>query len=158
MSGKDPPPSGPLGDPTDEPQTLADVFNSPENQGAEVVLPLSWCPHLKDHVSPDSPPTISLTLPCEICDNKGENWMCLKCHGVFCSRYVNEHMMLHGAEMEHLMCISFSDLSVWCYGCENYVDNKCFYGFKDSLHREKFGTPCPISRDDGCEVIEIEMK
>ena len=43
---------------------------------------------------------------------------------VFCSRFVNEHMLMHSLEAGHLMCLSYSDLSVWCYGCDQYVDNE----------------------------------
>ena len=37
------------------------------------------------------------------------------------------------------MGLSFSDLSVWCYGCDNYVDNEQLYGIKNAAHRDKFG-------------------
>ena len=40
---------------------------------------------------------------------------------------MNEHMLMHGVTEEHLMCLSFSDLSVWCYGCDHYVDNMVSY-------------------------------
>jgi hypothetical protein len=30
-------------------------------------------------------------------------------------------------EEGHLMCLSYSDLSVWCYGCDQYVDNQVSY-------------------------------
>ena len=40
---------------------------------------------------------------------------------VFCSRYVQEHMLFHSIESQHLVTLSFSDISVWCYACEDYV-------------------------------------
>lgn len=43
---------------------------------------------------------------------------------VFCGRYVNQHMVAHGAASEHPVVLSFSDLSVWCYPCEAYVHNQ----------------------------------
>lgn len=46
------------------------------------------------------------------------------CWQVFCGRYVNEHMVTHGAVSEHPVVLSFSDLSVWCYLCEAYVHNQ----------------------------------
>ena len=82
---------------------------------------------------------------CENCDNIGENWICLVCQRygletkflksfsyiniafflfyfrVFCSRYVQEHMLFHSIESQHLVTLSFSDISVWCYACEDYV-------------------------------------
>lgn len=42
---------------------------------------------------------------------------------VLCGRYVNEHMSRHGHEIGHPLTLSFSDLSVWCYQCEAYIDN-----------------------------------
>ena len=41
---------------------------------------------------------------------------------VFCSRYVNEHMVKHGESTGHPVVLSYADLSVWCYPCENYID------------------------------------
>lgn len=32
-------------------------------------------------------------------------------------------MVEHGENAAHPLCLSFSDLSVWCYGCEAYIDN-----------------------------------
>ena len=32
---------------------------------------------------------------------------------------------------------SLSDLSVWCYGCENYVDNAALYPAKNAAHRHQ---------------------
>ena len=46
------------------------------------------------------------------------------CFQVFCGRYVNEHMVVHGLVAEHPVVLSFSDLSVWCYRCEAYLHNK----------------------------------
>ena len=39
-------------------------------------------------------------------------------------------MLDHGHESQHTMVMSFADLSVWCYPCEEYVHNKvsvCHY-------------------------------
>ena len=46
---------------------------------------------------------------------------------VFCSRYVHEHMLFHSIAEEHLVVLSYSDLSVWCYACSDYVDNEVQY-------------------------------
>ena len=58
----------------------------------------------------------------------GENWMCLECGLVRCSRYVNGHCMDHwektvkdGDDEGHCIAASFADLSVWCYKCESYI-------------------------------------
>ncbi|XP_069142709.1 uncharacterized protein [Argopecten irradians] len=87
------------------------------------VQPLTWCPHLET-VQPLPGPVLDTEAPCLDCGNVGENWICLICYKVYCSRYVNEHMVIHGATEQHLVTLSFSDLSVWCYGCDNYIDNQ----------------------------------
>lgn len=35
-----------------------------------------------------------------------------------CSRYVKSHMVDHNAQSGHMLVLSFSDLSVWCYVCD----------------------------------------
>lgn len=34
---------------------------------------------------------------CKDCGNAGENWICLECKMVYCSRYVKCHMVNHNA-------------------------------------------------------------
>ena len=62
---------------------------------------------------------IDISKPCESCENVGENWVCLTCSMVKCSRYINSHMVEHNAESKHPLVLSFSDLSVWCYDCDS---------------------------------------
>ncbi|KAG7220389.1 hypothetical protein INR49_018227 [Caranx melampygus] len=62
---------------------------------------------------------------------------------VFCGRYVNEHMVTHGAVSEHPMVLSFCDLSVWCYLCEAYVHNQILFEAKNAAHCAKFGEEIP---------------
>ena len=88
----------------------------PENANANMVVPLSWCPHL-EQVSRDPPERLDAKTACEApdCGHVGENWICLVCQAIYCSRYVKEHMVIHSAENEgHIIALSFSDLSVWC--------------------------------------------
>lgn len=78
---------------------------------------------------------------CQNCETTIENWICLTCFKTFCSRYVNEHMLFHHLEQEdaHALALSFSDLSVWCFKCENYIDNPILFKYKNLAHRDKFG-------------------
>jgi len=64
-----------------------------------------------------------LASPCEVCHDVNENWVCLHpgCGAVRCSRYVNGHFLAHCAETGHCLGKSFSDLSVVCLRCEEYV-------------------------------------
>jgi len=79
---------------------------------------------------------------------KGENWLCLTCSRVFCSRYVNGHGLQHwkdtcaaaaaaaaaaaGQQQQqeedtgttavgHCVALSLADLSVWCHVCGAYL-------------------------------------
>mmetsp|Transcript_3837 Transcript_3837/g.3276 ORF Transcript_3837/g.3276 Transcript_3837/m.3276 type:complete len:150 (-) Transcript_3837:99-548(-) len=88
------------------------------------VNPKQDCPHQenlnwKEIVGNLSKKTI--TLPCTKCDNDKENWMCLSCYEIRCSRYVKGHMGDHNKETKHPISLSFSDGSFWCYDCESYV-------------------------------------
>lgn len=113
------------------------------------VIPIMDCPHVKDHVQlsaddPDSLPTPDAMTVCQHhepssrssggtgrekaeTDDRGscpgmENWLCLQCGTVRCSRYVNGHAREHfEAEKQHPLAVSLSDLSIWCYDCNSYV-------------------------------------
>ena len=87
-------------------------------------------------------------MPCKECSSTAENWMCLCCHTVLCGRYVMEHMMFHNLETSHPLALSFSDLSVWCYPCESYIDNSQLHIYKNLAHRHKFGEDMQWSYED----------
>lgn len=62
-------------------------------------------------------------MPCKDCGSTKENWICLQCSEVFCSRYVEGHMAAHNSTSKHPVAFSFSDGSFWCYECDSYVTN-----------------------------------
>ena len=125
--------------PTEKDMTLAEYLALPENKDANLVMPLDWCPHLESIGQPEEFMTrLDLNAKCEECHNVQENWICLVCFSVHCSRYVNEHMLMHGLEKEHVMTLSFSDISVWCYACNDYLDNEDLYPFQNEVHKRKF--------------------
>lgn len=85
-----------------------------------------------------------------------ENWMCLHCGVVRCSRYVNGHSkdhydqstVHHGGQttkngsntrMGHCLAVSLEDLSVWCYSCEAYVIHPYLKDSLKALEQWKFG-------------------
>lgn len=82
---------------------------------------------------------INTNVPCEECASPRENWICLHCFRTLCGRYVGEHMLYHHLDTEHPLTLSFSDLSVWCYKCESYIDNPMLYKYKNMAHVSKFG-------------------
>ncbi|XP_024016517.1 histone deacetylase 6 isoform X4 [Eutrema salsugineum] len=53
--------------------------------------------------------------PCSRCENPVENWLCLCCKEVLCSRFVNRHMLMHHQQTGH--CLALSYRTVTCrYG------------------------------------------
>lgn len=86
------------------------------------VIPLRECPHL-DSIRDVPASGIDVHLPCVECGSIAENWICLQCYIIHCARNINQHGVLHAEKMEHPLALSFSDLSVWCYKCEAYIDN-----------------------------------
>jgi hypothetical protein len=129
-----------------------------KDQGGPI-YPISTCPHIQDHVRltrvqlPHDPHL----LPCSFenalngsspassttgraksdtsgedgsCPS-GENWLCLECGVVRCSRYVNGHALSHWEETKtysdcdgHCVAVSLADLSSWCHVCNAYVKNE----------------------------------
>lgn len=83
-----------------------------------------------------------------------ENWICLICFKVCCGRMILKHMLNHHTETDHPLTLSFSDLSVWCYKCEAYIDNPILYKFKNLAYQNKFGEELPWSYE--LDTIEIE--
>ncbi|XP_025069468.1 histone deacetylase 6 isoform X3 [Alligator sinensis] len=106
------------------------------------VTPLSWCPHLSS-VAPVPPAGLDILAPCQKCGCQGENWVCLTCYQVLCSRYVAGHMVAHGDASGHPMVLSFADLSAWCYDCEAYIHHPTLLPAKILAHRLKFGNELP---------------
>lgn len=87
------------------------------------VVPRSDCPHLRSSVAPLPETPIDCRLPCQECASEIENWLCLACYTVHCARGINRHGLEHEHNHGHPIALSFSDLSVWCYACEAYLDN-----------------------------------
>ncbi|XP_062397348.1 histone deacetylase 6 [Sardina pilchardus] len=114
-----------------------------EDMDSGAVQPLTWCPHL-EALKPVPPTGINIQQPCDECGSEEENWLCLLCYKVLCGRFVNEHMVMHGVVSGHPLVLSFADLSVWCYPCEAYIDNKALYEAKNTVHLAKFGQDMPV--------------
>ena len=84
------------------------------------------------------------------CDEKDENWLCLQCGVLLCSRYKNAHMADHcdqdqedESATDHCIAVSMSDLSFWCYKCESYIQspvlrqvNSLLYAARESIGKE----------------------
>ena len=55
-------------DPKD--MTLAEYLSLPENQNANLVMPLSWCPHLESINKDFAVEDFDVKRPCEVCNNE----------------------------------------------------------------------------------------
>lgn len=108
------------------------------------VTPLSWCPHLMA-VCPIPAAGLDVSQPCKTCGMFQENWVCLTCYQVYCSRYVNAHMVRHHEASEHPLVLSCVDLSTWCYICQAYVHHEDLQEVKNAAHQNKFGEDLPYS-------------
>jgi len=97
--------------------------------------------------------------------SKGENWLCLECGALMCSRYANGHAKMHyedtkeeasakmadksnsdiseeanvGVGAGHCVAVSLADLSVWCYECNAYLQHPSLEALTKHLEEIKFG-------------------
>jgi uncharacterized UBP type Zn finger protein len=63
---------------------------------------------------------------CVSCEEKKENWMCLKCGKLFCGVKKNGHMKDHYFESGHCLFIYLTNFNFWCFKCNKYVSNDDF--------------------------------
>lgn len=114
---------------------------------------------LKDYQK-NSQTNVFSVLPCKDCQSTQENWICLTCSDVFCSRYVHGHMAAHGASTGHPVAFSFSDGSFWCYTCDSYVTNlelgKLRKTFGAIKHKMEVGM-CDLQEGDRIFPILTEL-
>jgi len=76
---------------------------------------------------------------CNTCKDSSENWYCLSCGQIYCSRYVKGDAQKHFDETQHSVATSFSDLSFWCYSCDDYITHPNLDPFLETLTMAKFG-------------------
>jgi uncharacterized UBP type Zn finger protein len=142
------------------------------DQGGPVV-PIDNCPHLEGHVKMTVSDLDDAFDPSSTCcsyedatikgvigkakadvDNdtgkcpSSENWFCLECGVLRCSRYVNGHAIMHWEDTKtanidtplvgHCVAISLTDLSVWCYECGAYVTHPSLGPLLEKMEDQKF--------------------
>uniref|UniRef100_A0A915N261 UBP-type domain-containing protein n=1 Tax=Meloidogyne javanica TaxID=6303 RepID=A0A915N261_MELJA len=117
-------------------QTLGAQTRQFPNLAAELVIILAETVKKDSKLPSDG---LNTKAACNKCSNTGENWVCLKCFEVYCSRYVEGHALAHTEETKHPLALSFADFSVWCYPCNSYIDNKVFDEAKEAAIKSKFG-------------------
>jgi len=109
--------------------------------GGFSVYPKSNCPHYSSQVTLgvlQKVPTACQANTCTTCNDKTENWLCMSCGNTYCSRYINGDAKKHFKECGHAVSISFSDLSIWCYSCNDYITHENLKSFVDTLSATKF--------------------
>lgn len=108
------------------------------------VVPKTNCPHV-DSLSIKEL-VVDVAAPCAKCQDKSENWLCLSCSKVLCSRFVKKHMLEHYEEEKHPIVFSYSDGSFFCYACKTdegdqgcYIVSNKFAPIKKAFEISKFG-------------------
>jgi Zn-finger in ubiquitin-hydrolases and other protein len=131
------------------------------------IVPMDHCPHIPFHVklSPECLPspwsrcfhgkTLKLGVAkgdfqsdgsCPV----GENWCCLECGSIGCSRYINGHGLFHYEQSltiddqrgedraGHCVAVSLADLSTWCHACNAYIKDSSLDALLHQLEVLKF--------------------
>lgn len=120
--------------------------------GIDELLPVQPASTICQHHTLSSPSVPSRTgrLKGESTSDGGcpgtENWWCLSCGVVLCSRYVNGHALQHWEETKstmddglgHCVAVSLSDFSTWCHACNAYIVNDSLRHVQAELERRKF--------------------
>ncbi|KAM4124497.1 hypothetical protein ACB094_01G235400 [Castanea mollissima] len=104
------------------------------------------CDHLAS-LSSDLAHIPTPDTPCYRCQHPNENWLCLCCKDVLCSRFVNKHMLQHFQQSNHCLALSYSDLSVWCFSCDAYLDAQVIMQLQpvyETAYILKFGESPPF--------------
>ncbi|KAL9273059.1 Histone deacetylase 6-like protein [Drosera capensis] len=99
--------------------------------------------------------------PCSRCDHPAENWLCLCCKDVLCSRFINKHMLEHYQSKGDCLALSYSDLSVWCFNCDAYLDAQLIRQLRpvyETAYLLKFGEEPPLRpMDTECMLLEPNL-
>jgi histone deacetylase 6 len=108
-----------------------DVELTSETDQGGIVIPKQTCEHVQDLHLLEEFNNID-NNQCIDCESTNENWLCLSCGEIHCSRYINNHGEGHWLftlltdeqhNIGHCLTISLQDLSVWCYSCKSYIKN-----------------------------------
>lgn len=116
-----------------------------DSAGISPITFWQYCSHVEEALDSDLYhfAGIELTNSCQDCPNRGENWVCLSCQTVMCSRYVNSHALTHFSQTGHKLVLSFSDLIVWCYACDKYIEHESLDLIVQHFRALKFGISSP---------------
>jgi uncharacterized UBP type Zn finger protein len=115
------------------------------------VRPKTDCPHVAaldlDKLLVDCSASCT-ACACESLAVPKENWLCLSCSTVLCSRYERGHMKDHCEKQgNHPIVLSFSDGSIFCYDCVDeqsgekgtYIASQVLRDVSRAFELSKFG-------------------
>ncbi len=141
------------------------------------VEPRFDCPHVNDAMldnfagfladslkgyDSSSKANVFASLKCEDCKDARENWVCLGCSQLFCSRYVQGHMAMHNVASNHQLTFSLSDGSFWCYDCDSYVTSvelgKLRKTFGFIKHKIPFGSLSTVDKKERIHPILEQLQ
>ncbi len=132
---------------------IAQMMGADGDAGFQVV-PLTSSPNVNPdcicgRAFEDNEAESLFAAPCTSCGDVGENWVCLCCRAVLCSRYRNGCAVAHASSVpdHHCIHLSFSDLSVWDHKLESYLDVFAMPLLQPSFgafHQAKFNEPMKI--------------
>ncbi|GMQ01085.1 hypothetical protein CsSME_00047860 [Camellia sinensis var. sinensis] len=77
------------------------------------------------------------------------------------SRFINKHMLEHYWETSHCVALSYSDLSVWCFSCDSYLDAQVILALRpvyETAYLLKFGEAPPFRTVEFSQVGNIEAE
>mmetsp|Transcript_39 Transcript_39/g.37 ORF Transcript_39/g.37 Transcript_39/m.37 type:complete len:405 (-) Transcript_39:42-1256(-) len=110
-----------------------------DGSGSGYVDPKRDCPHVKPFFTQPDQSKVKASAPCHACGSTKENWVCLTCYTVSCSRFQQGHGCKHYEETGHPIALSYSDLSIWCYECDTYIKHAAFQEVFHLAYKDKFG-------------------
>lgn len=101
------------------------------------------CPHLEESARVTTPFEIdekSVNIPCNlrcaVCKTEQNPWICMACGNVGCGRYVSGHALNHHeSRTGHCVCMDAESFAVYCYSCDEFVNNDSKSGHIDILRK-----------------------
>lgn len=141
-----------------------DLDLTAETDRGGIVIPKQTCEHVQ-HVRLCKRFKSLVNSHCIDCETSTENWLCLSCGQIHCSRYVNNHgeehwlftLLTDGQDnLGHSLTISLEDLSVWCYPCKSYIKNVRLNPLIQQLEKIKFGSSNVSEDEDKVENQTIQ--
>jgi len=167
-----------IGDPSDVNLAMNWLFDhGEEDKGGAVKF--EHCPHV-DEMGFEcllKRSQLSYGEPCVHGCRGDENWLCLMCGESRCGRYGKRHSLQHWEQTKkegekritvseaaagevsrgHCLALSMSDLSIWCYECDCYVQHESLEPLVKTMESLKFGESSGTSQSASLPAQKPEL-